>query len=131
MTAKRAGKSILVAAGAGFGLMQSLRILANIGRDIGQTATSIQRLDARVDTLDVAVARLAEQIERLNADSNQRVTREELKDRMDRMFHQMDSRIEERFERQTTSVEALRLMVAQTDELLQRVLEGLEALPRA
>ena len=120
-----------MAAGAGFGLMQSLRILANIGGNISQTATSIQRLDARVDTLDVAVARLAEQIERLNSDSTQRVTREELKDRMDRMFHQVDSRIEERFERQTTSVEALRLMVAQTDELLQRVLEGLEALPRA
>lgn len=124
MNAGKAGKSALIAAGAGFGLLQSLRVLANIG----QSAARIDKLGARVDTLNVAIARLAERTEDLQDKLNQRVTKPEFTEKIDRLLTQIDRGIDERFERQARSVEALRLMVSQTDELLQRVLDGLEGL---
>jgi hypothetical protein len=124
MNIARTGKSALIAAGAGFGVLQSLRILGNIS----QSASRIRTLDARIDTLHVAVARLAEQSVVIQADLDQRVTKDELSETIERVFRQLDRGFEERFERQARSVEALRLMVGQTDELLQRVLDGLETL---
>jgi predicted transcriptional regulator len=132
MTILKSGKSVLMAAGTGFGLMQSLRILANIGANVGQNAARMRKIDARVDTLDMAVSRLSEQILQLQVTVAQQVTRDEmqnqLNERLDRVFQQVDCVVEERFDRQAKSVEALRLMVGQTDELLQMVLDRLEAL---
>ncbi len=127
MNAGKAGKSALIAAGAGLGLLKSLRVLANIG----QSAARIDKLGARVDTLNVAIARLAEQTEGLQDTLSQRVTKSEFTEKMDRLLTQIDHGIDERFERHVRSVEALRLMVRQTDELLQRVLDGLEGLRSA
>jgi len=124
MSVARAGRSALIAAGAGFGLLQSLRMIGNITQSIARIGT----LDARIDTLHVAISRLAEQTEQVQAGLNQRVTRDELHTAIDRAFQQLESGIDDRFERQTRSVEALRQMVGQTDELLQRVLEGLDSL---
>jgi 23S rRNA G2069 N7-methylase RlmK/C1962 C5-methylase RlmI len=126
MTMAKSGKSVLLMAGAGFGLMKSLRILANIGAGIGQNAAKMERFEARVDILDVAVSRLAHQQQELQATVDQRVTREELNERWDRCLRELDRGVEERFNGQAKSIEALRLMVSQTDELLQKVLDRLE-----
>jgi 23S rRNA G2069 N7-methylase RlmK/C1962 C5-methylase RlmI len=106
--------------------MKSLRILANIGAGIGQNAAKMERFEARVDILDVAVSRLAHQQKELQATVDQRVTREELNERWDRCLRELDRGVEERFNGQAKSIEALRLMVSQTDELLQKVLDRLE-----
>jgi hypothetical protein len=104
------GKSVIIAAGAAFELVRVQRV--------PETAASLQDLsnidlsgiEARIESLSLAVARLRDQWQQLNA-------------RLDAAAEGD----EERFDRQTRSVEALRAMVGQTDELLQKVLDGLDA----
>jgi hypothetical protein len=96
--------------------------------DITQNAAGVETMRARVDTIHVAVARLAEQTEQLQIRLDQMVTKDELSHTLDRVFGQLERGVDARFERQTRSVEALRMMVGQTDELLQRVLDGLESM---
>jgi hypothetical protein len=122
----RSGKSVLLMAGAGFGLMKSLRVLANIGGSIAQNAAKMEKFEARLNILDIAVSRLAQQQEQLQTAVDQRVTREELNERWNRNLQELDRGVEEKFSRQAKSIEALRLMVGQTDELLQKVLDRLE-----
>jgi chromosome segregation ATPase len=119
-----AGKSALIAAGAGFGLLRGLRALGNINRNAARLST----IQARIDTIHVAVARLAEQTEQLQTRLEQRVTRDELAGTIDRVFRQLEEGVDARFQHQSRSVEALQTMVGQTDVLLQRVLEGLESM---
>jgi hypothetical protein len=119
-----AGKSALIVVGAVYGLLRGLRVLG----DITQNAAGVETLRARVDTIHVAVARLAEQTERFQIKLEQTVTKDELSQTLDRVFGQMERAVDARFEHQTRSVEALRMMVGQTDELLQRVLDGLESM---
>jgi hypothetical protein len=82
---------------------------------------------ARIDALSLALARLGDQSEQLSARQEASVTRIELAETLDRVFGKLTTEVDERFERQTRSVEALHAMVGQTDELLQKVLDGLEA----
>lgn len=118
------GKSALIVIGAGFGLLRSLRVLGNVT----QNAAGLETLQARVDTIHLAVARLADQTEQLNNKLGQMVAKDELSETLDRVFGRIEQGVDARFEHQTRSVEALRTMVGQTDELLQRVLDGLESL---
>lgn len=115
---------MLIVAGAGFGLIRGLRALGNITSN----AAGLETLEARVDTIHVAVARLADQTERLQIKLDQMVPRDELTQTLDRVFGRIERRVEARFGHQTRSVEALRMMIGQTDELLQRVLDGLESM---
>ena len=115
---------MLIAVGAGIGLLRGLRVLGRVT----QNAAGLELLGASVDTIHVAVARLAEQSENMQGKLNQMVTRDELSQTLDRVFGQLEQGIEARFEHQTHSVEALRMMIGQTDELLERVLEGLESI---
>jgi predicted transcriptional regulator len=123
-----AGKTTLFIIGAGFGLLRTLKLLGSIA---GQAST-LQKLEARVDTLHVAVARVAGQREelqtRLDETVSRIVTKDELRQTLERVFGRVEEEVESRFEHQAKSVEALRTMVGQTDELLQRVLDGLESL---
>jgi hypothetical protein len=119
-----AGKSLLIVAGAGFGLIRGLRALGNINRK----AAGLETLEARVDTIHVAVARLADQTEKLQIRLDQMVPRDELAQTLDRVFGRIERAVDVRFQHQTRSVEALRMMIGQTDELLQRVLDGLESI---
>lgn len=96
--------------------------------NITQNAAGLETLQARVDTLHVAVARLADQAEQLRSRLDHAVTKDELAQTLDRVFGPLERGIDARFEHQTRSVEALRMMVGQTDELLQRVLDGLESM---
>jgi len=109
--------------GAGYGLLRSLRVLSNITR----SASDLENLEARIDTIHIAVARLADQAEQLQSKLDHMVTKEELSQTLDRVFGPLERGVDARFEHQTRSVEALRMMVGQTDELLQRVLDGLES----
>jgi hypothetical protein len=122
MNLGKAGRSALIAAGAGFGFLRGLRIIG----DISQTGARLGNLEARIDTLHVAVSHLADQAEQVQAEVAQRVTRADLGEAIARACERTERGLDERFERQGRSVEALRLMVGQTDELLQRVLEGIE-----
>lgn len=119
-----AGKTALIILGAGFGLLRSLRIIGNVM----QNSAALDTLEARVDTIHIAVARLAGQTEEIQLRLEQTATKEELTHALDVAFGKMERGVDARFEHHTRSVEALRTMVGQTDELLQRVLDGLESL---
>jgi hypothetical protein len=123
-TLRTVGQSALIAIGAGYGLLRSLRMLGNITRN----AADLETLETRVDMIDAAVARLAHQTEQIQEKFDHVVTKDELVQTLDRVFGPLERGIDTRFEQQTRSVEALRLMVGQTDELLQRVLDGLESI---
>lgn len=117
------GKSLLVVAGVGFGLLRGLR---GFGSAVKRTDLTV--LNARIEDLSLTVARLGNQSAQLIARQEASVTRTELAEKLDHVFGKLTSDVDERFERQTRSVEALHFMVSQTDELLQKVLDGLEAL---
>ena len=110
--------------GAGYGLLRGLHVLGNITRN----SAGLETIEARVDTLHVAVARLADQTEQLQSRMALMVTRDELSQALDGVFGRIERGVDARFEHQTRSVEALRMMIGQTDELLQRVLDGLESM---
>ena len=117
------GKSVLIAVGAGIGLVRGLRGLSSASE-----RTDLSVINARIEALSLAVARLGDQSAQLSARHEDSVTRTELAETLDRVFGKLTSDVDERFERQNRSVEALHLMVGQTDELLQKVLDGLEAI---
>ncbi len=119
-----AGKTALIVIGAGFGLLRSLKILGKITTN----ASALEALEARVDTMQLAVARLADRNDQLESRLEQMTTREELNETLERVFGRVEHEVETRFELQSRSVEALRSMIGQTDELLQRVLDGLESI---
>jgi hypothetical protein len=119
------GKSVLIAAGVGIGLVRGLR-----GMSSAADRADLSVINARIDALSLAVARLGDQSELLSARQEASVTRTELAETLDRVFGKFRSTVDERFERQIRSVEALHLMVGQTDELLQKVLDGLEAIKK-
>lgn len=119
-----AGKTALIVIGAGYGLLRSLRVLG----DVMQNSTALESLEARVDTMQLAVARLADQTEQLQLRLQQTATKDELTETLNRVFGRMEREVEARFEHQSRSVEALRTMIGQTDELLQKVLDGLESM---
>jgi len=113
----------MIAAGAGIGLVRGL-----LGFNSAADTADLSAVKARIDTLSLAVARLGEQAEQLSARQKDCVTRAELAETLDRVFRKLTSDVDDRFERQTRSAEALHFMVGQTDELLQKVLDGLEAI---
>jgi len=115
---------VLILVGAGFGLLRSLHLLGNINRN----SAGLEMVEARVDTINVAVARLADQTEQLQSKLDRMVGKDELSQTLDVVFGRMERGVDARFERQARSVEALRMMIGQTDELLQRVLDGLESM---
>jgi hypothetical protein len=115
---------VLIVVGVGYGLLRSLRMLGNVTRN----AAGLETLEARVDTINVAVARLAEQSEKFQSNLHRMVTKDELSQTLDEVFGRIERGVDVRFEHQTRSVEALRTMIGQTDELLQRVLDGLESI---
>jgi hypothetical protein len=117
------GKAVLIAAGATIGFVRGLR-----GLNSAAERADLSVINARIDALSLAVARLGDQSEHLSAREEAFVTRTELAETLDRVFGKLTTNVDERFERQTRSVEALHLMVGQTDELLQKVLDGLEAI---
>jgi hypothetical protein len=122
-TVTTAGKSALIVVGAFYGLLRGLRALG----DVTQNTAGVGTLEARVDTMHLALARLAEQTEHLQTKFDRMVTKDELSQTLDEVLGQLERDVDARFEHQNRSAEALRMMVRQTDELLQRVLDGLKS----
>lgn len=85
-----------------------------------------QEMNAATERLSAA---LDSNSERLSAalDSNVERLSAALDSNMQRLSTALDSDIERRFEVQNRSVQSLRTMVARTDELLEQVLESIEA----
>ena len=103
-------KSAVVLMGSAFGLMEALRA-PGLRAD---PAPEFHLIENRLDSLQTAIARVAEITNGMESRVAEMVTKTEL---------------EARFEAQTRSIDALKMMVGQTDELLQRVLDGLERNP--
>ena len=100
------GKALLMVAGAGFGLIRRLRLLGGVHQN-----ARLEALSARVDTVHIAVSRLADQAEKLHARVGETVTRNEMAEALDRALGQVERGVDARFEHQSCSVEALRAMV--------------------
>ena len=118
------GKVLLIGIGGGFGLVRSLRSRGAATIEKAQ----LELFKARIDALDLAMARLGEQGEEFQSRLDRSITREELSRTLDGAFGKIESDVDARFDRQARSVEALRLMIGQTDELLQKVLDRLESI---
>ena len=118
------GKAILITTGVVFGLFRGLRAL-----EVSvENKAEFGLIKARIDALDLAVARLGQQTSEFHSRMDNSVTREQLSQALERAFGRLETDVDARLDRQTRAVEALRLMVGQTDELLQKVLDGLESI---
>jgi hypothetical protein len=121
---RTAGKSALVVAGFSYGLSRGLRALGRSSITDSQFTT----LASKVETMQLAVARLGEQYERFESRLAEAVTHDALKEALERAFGELRSSVDARFEQEARSVEALRMMIGQTDAMLERVLNGLDTL---
>jgi hypothetical protein len=101
-------KLIAIIAGAGFGLLQALAVMGTSKR----SPDDLQAIEDRLNEVEKRMARA--------------VTEEELSRSAENTRERLEERMEVRFGHQSQSIEALRVMIGQTDELLQRVLDGLE-----
>jgi hypothetical protein len=101
-------KSVAIVAGAGFGLLEALALTGTSERN----PDDLQTIENRLNEVETRLARA--------------VTEEELSHSAETTLGRLEERMEVRFEHQSRSIEALRVMIGQTDELLQRVLDGLE-----
>ena len=100
-------------------------------RDVNSRAFDKAQMDlhkARIDALDLAVAHLRDRADHTDSALQQALTKEYLSHTLDQVFGRLEKDVDARFERQARSVEALRVMVGQTDELLQKVLDGLDSI---
>jgi hypothetical protein len=118
------GKSLLVAVGFAYGILRGIHLVGKIA----DNAAAQKATDARLSTLELAVASLGEQTHEIAAQAASNVTRTEFAAALDEAFSRIRHESETRFEQNARSTEALREMVGQTDELLQKVLDGLEEL---
>lgn len=76
----------------------------------------------------MAAARLGERADQLETRLEGFVARDDLAKILEQALNKLERGVDARFAHQTRSVEALRAMVGQTDELLQKVLDGLESI---
>jgi hypothetical protein len=117
-------KAALIMAGAGFGLLRGLRLLDGLA----DNSAKVRALEERLDGIQVQIAALHRKDEQLQAGLDRTITEDHLSQALDKALERVQSGIEERFADQARSVEALRAMVSQTDELLERLLDRLESM---
>ena len=122
MLLRTVGKSLLISTGFAYGFFRSARLIAKLE----DSAASQRATDARLATLELAAGNLNDQTRRLEGQLELRVTRADFVSALDEAFGQLRAEAEHRYRQNARSIEALREMVGQTDELLQKVLDGLE-----
>ena len=122
MLLRTLGKALLITTGFAYGIVRGIHL---IGRIADNTAVQ-KETGARLSTLELAVANLGDQTRNLEAQAASSVSRTEFAAALDDAFNRIRRESESRFDQSARSVEALREMVGQTDELLQKVLDGLE-----
>lgn len=115
---------MLILAGAGFGLLRGLRLLDGLA----DNSEAMRALKARIDGMELQIQALRSADEKLGGRLESAVTADDLSAALDQVFGRVQSQIDARFEDQVRSVEALRAMVGQTDELLERLLDRLESM---
>lgn len=120
-------KSLVITAGFAYGIARGLQSVMHSAGN-----SSVQKeFDARISTLEMAVAGLGDQTRYVEARAASSVTRSEYLAGIEDAVNRVRFDTEIRFEQNARSIEALRDMVVQTDELLQKVLDGLEELREA
>ena len=121
-------KAVLILTGAGFGLLRGLRLLEGLTDNSAAVRAIEERLDgmqAQIQALQSTDERLQAGLESIVATS---VTGDDLAAALDNSFARVQREVDARFEDQVRSVEALRAMVGQTDELLERLLDRLDSM---
>ena len=125
---RSAGKSAVIMAGVGIGFFHALRMLAEEGA--AGTAMGPPNLDAvdhRLAAMELNLAKICQRTTLIEEKLEQTTSPGQLSLAIDQAFLRLEEAFDARFESQARSVEALRLMVRETDRLLERVLEGLDA----
>jgi type II secretory pathway component PulF len=117
-------KAVLILAGAGFGLLRGLRLLDGLK----DNSAAVQALEERLEGMQSQIQALQSTDERLRTRLESAVTTNDLSAALDKAFAGVQREVDARFEDQARSVEALRAMVGQTDELLERLLDRLESM---
>jgi Mg2+ and Co2+ transporter CorA len=117
-------KAVLILAGAGFGLIRGLRLLDGLK----DNSEAVRAIEERLDGMQAQIQALQSSDERLLAGLESAVTADDLAAALDKSFARVQREVDARFEDQARSVEALRAMVGQTDELLERLLDRLESM---
>ena len=116
-------KAALIVAGAGFGLMRGLRLLDGLA----DHSAALQALEERIDGIQSQITMLHSRDEKLQASVDRAVTKEDLSAALDKALARVEAGVNARFGDQERSVDALRAMVGQTDEMLERLLDRLES----
>jgi predicted nuclease with TOPRIM domain len=119
-----AAKAAFIIAGVGFGVLRGLRLLDGLTDPTPELSAIRERLEG----IQLEITALQARDSQLQSKTEQAVTRDELSSALEKASVAIYSAVETRFEEQTRSVEALRAMVTETDELLERVLDRLEAM---
>lgn len=123
---------MIILAGAIIGFVQGLRFYSRTPASDPELAARIQiRIDGIETRLRETDARLRDteryrgEVESYRA---QAISRDELNESVRRATADIKEVFETRFVRQERAAEALRNMIAETDQMLERVLEGLDRL---
>ncbi len=117
-------KAALILAGAGFGLIRGLRLLEGLT----DRAAEVRAIEERLEAMQSQILALQSSGEIQGTRLENAVSADDLSAALDKAFVRVQSEIDARLEDQARSVEALRAMVRQTDELLERLLDRLEAM---
>jgi hypothetical protein len=123
---KSLGKSALIVAGLGYGLFRGLRAIGAPGDRSARI--QLAALTKRLDEIERTVAEMSKRRADVRATppASFFVTHEELAEAIDRTAARIDADLDRKLQSQSRAVNSLRAMIAQTDILLQRVLEGIE-----
>jgi alkanesulfonate monooxygenase SsuD/methylene tetrahydromethanopterin reductase-like flavin-dependent oxidoreductase (luciferase family) len=121
-------KAVLILAGAGFGLIRGLRLLDGLK----DNSEAVRAVEERLDAIQAQIQALQDTDERLRTRLESAVTtsvtRDDLAAALDKSFARVQREVDARFADEARSLEALRAMVGQTDELLERLLDRLETM---
>lgn len=120
-----AGRSGWIFAGFAFGIGKVISTLLSSQPD---RHARLESLGIRIDEIGRSVARLEARTESLEYSRESAISRTQLNAAIEEAFVPLVRDIDRRFGQNAESVEALRLMVGRTDELLGRVLEHLESM---
>jgi uncharacterized coiled-coil protein SlyX len=102
--------------------MEILRVTA----DHSHVSPRLEEVEGRVSETGAVVDRLAQKVIEVEDQLKLRMTRDDLSESVGLAITRLEAEVESRIEQQTRAIDALRATVLQTDELLQRVLDGLD-----
>ena len=117
-------KSGFVLAGIAFGMARAVAALFP-GVAVNRR---LDLIEDRLDLVGLAVMKLEARSLTVESAANEFVDRKQLEAAIEQAFLPLAREVDRRFVQQSESVNALRVMVSRTDELLGRVLEHLESM---